>query len=212
HLDPGDSRTLTDVRLTVGGQSQTVTVEAEVAGIPLDSGQLSATISERNLDQLSIVGRDATELEKTLPGFGIRTLGPQNAAPDFSDVQIGQQTPYASNGAPVADVTLKLDGANLTDAGNFGANLQNINDAMVSEVHVQTSNFGADQSNGPVVISGVTKAGGAQYHGSLYAFARAAGLNSNDWLANFNGIPRPTDRYIYPGVTFGDPSLTSKSS
>jgi hypothetical protein len=205
HLDPGDSRTLTDVRLAVGGQSQTVTVDAEVAGIPLDSGQLSATITARNLDRLSIVGRDATELEKTLPGFAIRNLGPSNAAPDFSDVQIGQETPYASNGAPVAGITLKLDGANLTDAGNFGANLQNINDAMVSEVQVQTSNFGADQSNGPVVITGVTKAGGSQYHGSLYTFARAPQLNSNDWLANFNGIARPGDRYIYPGVTFGGP-------
>jgi hypothetical protein len=205
HLDPGDSRTLTDVRLAVGGQSQTVTVEADAAGIPLDSGQLSSTITARNLEQLSVVGRDATELEKTLPGFAIRTLGPTNAAPDFSDVQIGQETPYASNGAPVAGVTLKLDGANLTDAGNFGANLQNINDAMVSEVQIQTSNFGADQPNGPVVITGVTKAGGSQYHGSLYAFARTSQLNSNDWLANFNGIPRPDDRYIYPGVTFGGP-------
>lgn len=205
HLNPGDARALTDIQLTVGKQSETVSVDAEVAGIQLDSGQLSSTITARNLDQLSVVGRDATELQRTLPGFAIRNLGPTNTAPDFSDVQIGQETPYASNGAPIAGVTLKLDGASLTDAGNFGANLQNINDAMVSEVHVQTSNFGADQSNGPVVISGVTKAGGSQYHGSLYAFARAAGLNSNDWLANFNGIPRPTDRYIYPGVTFGGP-------
>jgi len=205
HLDPGDNRTLTDIRLAVGTQSQTVTIDATVAGIPLDSGQLSATITARDLDQLSIVGRDAIELEKTLPGFAIRTLGPTNTAPDFSDVQIGQETPYASNGAPVAGVSLKLDGANLTDAGNFGANLQNINDSMVSEVQVQTSNFGADQSNGPVVITGVTKAGGSQYHGSLYAFARAPQLNSNDWLANFNSIQRPGDRYIYPGVTFGGP-------
>jgi hypothetical protein len=205
HLDPGDNRTLSDVRVTVGGQTQTITVEAEIAALPLDSGQLSATITARNLDQLSIVGRDATELTKTLPGFALRNLGPTNSAPDFSDVQIGQQTPYASNGAPVAGITLKLDGANLTDAGNFGANLQNINDAMVSEVQVQTSNFGADQPNGPVVITGVTRAGGSNYHGSLYAFARAPQLNSNDWLANFNGIPRPGDRYIYPGLTFGGP-------
>ncbi|MGA3196798.1 MAG: hypothetical protein ABSD39_17530 [Terriglobales bacterium] len=112
------------MKLAVGSESQTVMVEAAVSGIQLDSGQLIATVTAQDLDQLSIVGRDATELQRTLPGFAIRNLGPQNQAPDFSDVQIGQQTPYASNGATVAGVTLKLDGANLTDAGNFGANLQ----------------------------------------------------------------------------------------
>ncbi len=128
-----------------------------------------------------------------------------NSAPDFSQVQVGQPTPYASNGAPVAGITLKLDGANLTDAGNFGANLQNINDSFVSEVQVQTSNFGADQSNGPVVITGVTKSGTSKYHGSLYTFARTYQLNANDWLANYNGIARPDDRFVYPGGTISGP-------
>ncbi len=205
HLDPGDNKSLSDIRLSVGEATQTVTVEENAAGIPLDNGQLSSTISANDLEKLSIVGRDATELEKILPGFAIRNLGSQNAAPDFSQVSIGQPTPYASNGAPVAGITLKLDGANLTDAGNFGANLQNINDSFVSEVQVQTSNFGADQSNGPVVITGVTKSGTSSYHGSLYAYARTYQLNSNDWLANYNGIARPDDRFVYPGGTISGP-------
>lgn len=205
HLDPGDNKSVHDIRLAVGAAVETVTVTEAVAGIPLDNGQLSSTISSADLARLSVSGRDATELQKILPGFAIRSQDSTNQAPDFSQVQIGQPTPYASNGAPVAGITLKLDGANLTDAGNFGANLQNINDSFVSEVQVQTSNFGADQSNGPVVITGVTKAGTANYHGSLYTYARTSQLNSNDWLAKFNGLPRPADRYIYPGGTLSGP-------
>jgi hypothetical protein len=205
HLDPGDNKAINNIQLAVGAESQTVTVTGTVAGIPLDNGQLSSTISANDIAKLSIMGRDATELEKILPGFAIRNLGPTNTAPDFSQVEVGQPTPYASNGAPVAGITLKLDGANLTDAGNFGANLQNINDSFVSEVQVQTSNFGADQSNGPVVIQAVTKSGTATYHGSLYTYARTYQLNSNDWLANYNGIPRPDDRFIYPGGTISGP-------
>ena len=205
HLDPGDDKSLTDIQLAIGAADQSVTVTETVAGIPLDNGQLSSTITANDLEKLSIVGRDATELQKILPGFAIRNLGPQNTAPDFSTVTIGQPTPYASNGAPVAGITLKLDGANLTDAGNFGANLQNINDSFVSEVQVQTSNFGADQSNGPVIIQGATKSGTSSYHGSLYTYARTSALNSNDWLANYNGLSRPNDRYIYPGGTFSGP-------
>jgi hypothetical protein len=172
HLNAGDALALPPLKMEVGGTSTTVSVTENEAGLPLDSGQLSSTITAQDLDRLSVSGRDATELERILPGFAIRTLGSTNSAPDFSQVQIGQPTPYASNGAPVAGITLKLDGANLTDAGSLGASLQNINDAFVSEVQVQTSNFGADQSNGPVLISGVTKSGTQQYHGSLYTYAR----------------------------------------
>lgn len=206
HLDPGDNKAIHNIQLAVGAESQTVTVTGTVAGIPLDNGQLSSTITSNDIERLSIVGRDATELEKILPGFAIRKLdSTNNPGSSFEQVEVGQPTPYASNGAPVAGITLKLDGANLTDAGNFGANLQNINDAFVSEVHVQTSNFGADQSNGPVVIQAVTKSGTATYHGSLYTYARTYQLNSNDWLANYNGIPRPDDRFVYPGGTISGP-------
>jgi len=149
HLNPEDSLSIPDLSLTVGTTSETITVAADTAGLALDSGQLSSTISSSDLERLSIVGRDATELQRTLPGFAIRNLGSTNSAPDFSQVQIGQPTPYASNGAPVAGITLKLDGANLTDAGNFGSSLQNIDDSFVSEVQVQTSNFGATSIDEP---------------------------------------------------------------
>ncbi len=203
HLHPGDILALPNVAMKPGSTNETVTVTAEIAGLPLDSGQLSSTITSGDLDRLSVVGRDATELQRILPGFAIRGLNSTNQAPDYTQVQVGQATPYASSGAPVAGITLKMDGANLTDAGNFGANLQNINDSFVSEVHVQTSNFGADQANGPVVISGVTKSGTASYHGSLYAYSRTYQLNSNDWLAKYNNIDRPNDYFVYPGGTFG---------
>lgn len=211
HLNPGDSTTLTDIQLKIGSASETVAVTGAAQPIPLDNGQLSSTISSSDLSRLSTVGRDANELQRTLPGFAIRSLGPANAAPDFSQVQVGQPTPYASNGAPVAGITIKLDGANLTDAGNFGANLQNIDVSFVSEVQVQTSNFGADQSNGPVVITGVTKAGTSSYHGSVFTYARTYQLNSNDWLASYNGIARPSDRFVYPGATFGGPIPHTKN-
>jgi hypothetical protein len=205
HLNAGDSKTLDDIHLTVGAISETVSVAGAATAIPLDNGQVSATISSNDLDRLSVTGRDANELQRTLPGFAIRSLGSTNTAPDFSQVQVGQPTPYASNGAPVAGITIKLDGANLTDAGNFGANLQNIDVSFVSEVQVQTSNFGADQSNGPVVVTGVTKAGTSSYHGTLFTYARTNQLNSNDWLANYNNIARPDDRFVYPGGTISGP-------
>ena len=208
HLNPGDTLALSDLKLALQGAKESVSVEATPIAIPLDSGQLSATISEADVDRLSVVGRDATELQKILPGFAIHSQDNTNTAPDFSQVNIGMGNAYISNGAPVAGTTLKLDGASLTDAGSMGASLQNINVAFVSEVQVQSSNFGVDQSNGPVVITGVTKSGTQKYHGSLYSFFRLSALNSNDSLAKSdpsNIIARPDDRFIYPGFTLSGP-------
>ena len=106
HLNAGDSLALTDLQLSVGDVSQSVTVSTTTASLPLDSGQLSSTITSNDIERLSIVGRDVTELESILPGFAIRNLSSTNSAPDFSQVQIGQPTPYASNGSPVAGITL----------------------------------------------------------------------------------------------------------
>jgi len=52
HLNAGDSLALSDLHLDVGDVSQTVSVNTTVAGLPLDSGQLSSTITAENLDQL----------------------------------------------------------------------------------------------------------------------------------------------------------------
>ena len=210
HLNPGDALALQELTLNLASTVETVQVEDTVGTIPLDSGQLSATIASTDIDRLSVVGRDATELQRILPGFSIRSQDNTNSAPDFSQVNVGMGNAYVSNGAPVAGTTLKLDGASLTDPGNMGASLQNINIAFVSEVQVQTSNFGADQPAGPVVISGVTRPGTQAYHGTLYTFARTNQLNSNDSLAKQSGIARPDDRYIYPGVTLSGPVPGSK--
>ncbi len=50
HLDPGDNKSLTDIQLAVGAEAQTVTVTETVAGIPLDNGQLSSTITANDID------------------------------------------------------------------------------------------------------------------------------------------------------------------
>jgi len=50
HLNPGDNILLADLHLGVGAASESVTVNAEVAALPLDSGQLSATITGDDLD------------------------------------------------------------------------------------------------------------------------------------------------------------------
>ena len=114
---------------------------------------------------------------------------------------------YAANGNSANGVTMLSDGANISDPGDYGDSVQNVNSDMVEEVKVQTSNFTAETSNGPVVVNAVGKSGGQQYHGAVYAYGRTYQLNSQDWLSKYTEQAKPTDRYIYPGGNIGGPLL-----
>lgn len=211
HLDPGDQRTVRNLSLDAGA-SDVVTVESSAGEISLDSGEQSSLISAENIKHLSVEGRDVTELFKILPGFAIRS-GLDNNAYDPSQVSVnGALGSYSANGTPINGVSLLSDGADITDPGNFGAAIQNINYEQVAEVKVQTSSFTADTPRGPVVVNAVGKSGGDTYHGSLYTFARTSQLNSTDWLANHTGQQKPPDRQVYPGFTFGGPVLIPGTS
>jgi hypothetical protein len=208
HLDPGDSRAIPAIQMQNGTDVQTVTVTADNNSIPLDTGERSDLITAEEIKHLAVEGRDVTELFKTLPGFAIAGQGVNNAAYDPSQVSVnGALGSYSANGNPISGVALKLDGANITDPGNYGAAIQNVNYDQVAEVKVQTSNFDAQGSNGPVVVNAVTTAGGDKFHGKLYTYARTSQLDSTDWLSGATGQQKAPDREIYPGFTIGGPVL-----
>ncbi len=208
HLDPNDRRSLHAVRMTAGQVNQSVTVEAESGAITLDSGEESTMITSSDINNLSVEGRDVTELIKILPGFAI-TNGNNNlnnTTYDPSQVSVtGAYGNYSGEGTVTNSVALLYDGIDVTDPGAFASMLQNINYDQVSEVKVQTSSLTADQPHGPVVINAIGNSGADKFHGSLYAYGRTYQLDSTDWLAKYTAQPKPTDREVYPGFTLGGP-------
>ena len=210
HLDPGDQRSLHELKLSPGSEATQVNVQEATQSITLDSGEQSSLISAQDIAHLSVEGRDVTELLKILPGFAITSPGGNNgqlnAAYDPSQVSVtGGLHAYAGAGNNINGTSLLSDGVDITDPGNFGDSFQNINYEQVAEVKVQTASFTADEARGPIVINAVGKSGGDHFHGSLYTYARTNQLDSNDWLANYTGSVKPPDRQVYPGFTLGGP-------
>ena len=210
HLDPQDDRVLRGLKLTIGSETLDVTVEATEGQITVDSGEISSLISAEDIKHLAVEGRDVTELLKTLPGFTPVQGDNQstNAVYDPSQVGVsGAAGSYTGNGTPLYAVALLSDGADITDPGNFGATIQTVNYDQVAEVKVQSASMTADTAHGPIVINAVGASGGNKYHGSLYTYARTNQLDSEDWYAKYTGQPKPGDREVYPGFTFGGPLL-----
>jgi len=143
-LNSSDNRGM-KVEMKVGAVTDSVVVEGSTTEIAVvDSGEKASLISEKDLQQLSLVGRNASEFVKLLPGA---LLSP-------TAVRINQTTAgssWASTGScqmarmredlavsyQRAGVNITQDGQNTFDPGAFGnATPVNPNPEMISEVKV----------------------------------------------------------------------------
>ena len=209
----GDQLSYTDIRLKVGSATAAVTVEASVdtALASLDSGERSDVITAKDLETLTVIGRDATELVRMLPGYAMST-GNQGLynRPGYNTAVVGLSGPtgaFSSNGAGVTGIATVTDGVSLTDIASNSGSVQTINIDMVQEVKATSSSYGAQLAKGPSVISADSKTGGKAFHGAAYLVARDTELNSNDWYDNYLRQSRPAGEYFYPGGNIGGPLL-----
>ncbi len=211
-VNAGDQLNITNVALTVGATTEEVTVQSNEQIIPTDSGQRAAVLSNHDIEQLALEGRNVIELLKVLPGVVTDPNGTSNgpmggavfinSGADGSSVGNGVN----ANGVPNRGATSQLsDGVDINDPGCNCNNILAVNPDMTQEVTVQTSNFGADVSHGPVIVQTISKSGGSKYHGEGYLYARNDVLNANDWSDNHAGQARGAAHYYYPGGNFGGP-------
>jgi hypothetical protein len=210
---PGDQINKDDIRMQVGDTTASVTVEAQIDSqvATLDTGERSDIITAKDIETLTLVGRDATELVRILPGYSMST-GDQGLfnRPGYNAAVVGLSGPtgaFSANGAGPTGIQIVQDGVSLTDIASNSGSVQQTNGEMVSEMKASSSSFGAVSAKGPAVISSSTKAGGDHYHGEAYLIARDTVMNSNDWLDNFLRQSRPDGRYLYPGAQIGGPLL-----
>jgi len=216
-VSAGDRRSVADIALSATAVSGTVDISATADQLaPVDNGEKSMTLSNKQIQNLSLVGRSAAELIKALPGFTPIT-GLDNK-PGFNGEAIGingngdggKQSAlgnYSANGTRAEALDIVADGSHVSDPGCNCATPININPEMVEEFKVSTSNFGADVSKGPVVMTAISKGGGKEFHGSAYLYARNFVMNANDWSFNKNSQPKPENKYFFPGGNLGGPVL-----
>ena len=190
-LNASDKRNVSGIKLTPGAAKETITVEATAAQItPIDSGEKSNLITEKILQNVAIVGQNAAEFVKIMPGMAMTGGVHNQSSYTASDERTGNGPVqnFSPNGLRVAAMDITSDGAHIVDPGCNCGQAMNTNADMTSEVKVLTSNFGADSSKGPVVINAIGKSGGDQYHGEIYLYNRYSIFNANDWLNNNAGL------------------------
>ena len=214
-LTSDDNRSLAGIKLEPGLTKETVVVEAsDIQMTPTESGDKSTTINEHILQNVAIVGQNAAEFIKIIPGVAM-TSGVMNVssyAAQDDRTGTGPVGNFSANGTRSAALDITSDGAHIIDPGCNCGQAMNTNADMTAELKVMTSNFGADEAKGPVTISVIGKSGGQQFHGEAYVYARSWHLNANDPQNKDANFARPETKYFYPGGNIGGPLIIPKTN
>jgi len=214
-LTADDKRNVGGIKLKPGAKTETVVVEASDTQItPTDSGEKSTLINQHILQNVAIVGQNAAEFIKIMPGMAFTggVVNQSSYAAQDERTGTGPVGNFSANGGRTAALDITSDGAHIIDPGCNCGQAMNTNADMTAELKVMTSNFGADESKGPVVISAIGKSGGQQFHGEAYVYARNWHLNANDPQNKDAHFARPETKYFYPGGQIGGPLIIPGTS
>ena len=189
-----------DVVLTIGNQSQTVTVEANALQVQTQTSEVSTLINGQQVEQLATNGRNMT----SLAALG---LGVSNNLPAFSGVNaLTSANGISFNGTRTTHNIYLIDGGEQNDRGCGGCFMNLPSQAAIAEFQTLDSNYSPDYGLGSGgTITEVLKSGTRQYHGEIYEFNRNTDYNANDYFLKRGGKTRPKFQLNIPGGNVGGP-------
>ena len=184
-------QTLTvEIKLTVGAQTQTVTVTEAPPVVNTSDAVLGRTIEPDEIVGLPLVNRNVYSEVSLTPGVMANNNSPSSnpsGNPTMAtglyveDVQINGSIDGGS-----AEVAFYLDGGNnITGMRNYGN--PSPNPDATEEFRVETSAFSAQYGQfSAAVVSVITKSGTNKFHGGLFEFNRNTDFNANSWSPAHN--------------------------
>jgi hypothetical protein len=195
-ISPISENELPPIRMEVLSTSQSVEVTAEVEAVNTTNAEVSTTITNQQVQNLPVLGRQVSSLFATLPG-----------------VSAGSGT-TSVNGLRSSFSNVTLDGINIQD--NFirtnGLDYMPMRPTIdqVAEITVSTSNEAASIGGGASQFILSTKAGTNAYHGAVYWYNRNDYLGANDWFNNAYGVPKSRVNLNQPGAALGGHIIKDK--
>ena len=191
-----------DVKLTVGAETQTVTVEADALAVQADSNVVSTLISSEQISQIATENRNFAALAAL--GLGVSSALPDSNTP----TSVAANFTISVNGLRQSHNIWLIDGGEADDRGGAGGmDIMPSQDA-IAEFTMMTSNYPPDYG----ISSGATmslslKSGTQKYHGELFEFNRNTDYDANSYFNKLASpvVARTSTHYNIFGGNFGGP-------
>lgn len=176
--------------LKTGSVQQEITISATAVQLEQESVALGNTISQKQIVELPLLGRNPYSLVLLAPG--VMPKGGAGAGPII-------------NGGRSNTSEILLDGAETRNSTTndiaYTPPLE-----TVAEFKVYTNGYSAEFGrSGGGVLTVATRSGTNEWHGAFYEFFRNEKLNANSWTSNRVGLPRNPFRRNEYGAAIGGP-------
>lgn len=189
------SRLALDFTLEVGQVTEAVSVTAQTQQVQTSSGDVSTVVTERQLSQIALNGRNYTQLLRLIPGSA--TTGSLDA---FGLAL--STTSQRVNGIRSNSIYFMLDGADNMDNGGNSNAIITPNVDTIGEVRVLTSSYSAEfGGRSGAMVNVVTRSGTREFHGSVFEFVRNDAFDARSFFAQ----SKPPLRFHNFGWTLGGP-------
>jgi outer membrane receptor protein involved in Fe transport len=190
------------VHLVVGAAGQQVQVTADAQIIQETVTSLGKVVSEREILDLPLDGRNFSQLGTLQPGVVPLTPGLKEAG---SSLREGQG--YAVNGQRPESNNFLIDGANNFNGVDAGFVLKPPIDA-ITEFRILTHNSSAEFGNSLGSTTNIiTKSGTNRFHGAVWEFLRNDAFDATNFFAT---TTEPLKQNQF-GATFGGPIRKDKT-
>ena len=164
-----------DVKLTIGAESQTITVEATALAPQVDSNVVSTLISSEQITAIATQNRNFAALAAL--GLGVSSALPDSNTP----TSVASNFTISVNGLRQSHNIWLIDGGEADDRGGAGGMSIMPSQDAIAEFNVMSSNYPPDYG----ISSGATmslslKSGSQKFHGSLFEFNRTPAYNAKE--------------------------------
>ncbi len=198
--------------LELGQATQTVTVSSAPPLIETETGSGGTVLSERELQNVPLNGRQIYTLIGTTPGSQFTQT--QFGSGGFSGTRGWDVTnEYTIGGGVQGYQQFTLNGTNITQqsGGSFGTWELAPNVDALQEVNVMTTTYDARYGRtGGGTVNMVVKSGTNAYHGDFYEYLENGALDANNFENNLNGQPRQDLHQNQFGGVIGGPVKKDK--
>jgi hypothetical protein len=187
------------ITLAVGAVGETVVVEASGTRVNTEETQHSGLITSKQIEQISVKGRDVTQLLRLAPGVRY-----EDTTESLGD-SFGTLIPHV--GGKRRDWnTVMVDGVLGNEIGQANRMAQQINLDSIAEIKVLINNYRAEYGRtGGAQVHIVSKGGSSKYSGGLYYYGRHEKLNATSFFNNRSNAPKPRYRFNTYGANAGGP-------